>query len=70
MLSAILYQVRSSLGICLLAAGSLAMAQASRPSVTPAPRRGKALFARNCAFCHGRDAAGGESGPNLTRLAW
>ncbi len=21
----------------------------------------------NCAFCHGRDAAGGETGPDLTR---
>ena len=29
--------------------------------------RGKSLFASNCAFCHGRDAAGGESGPDLTR---
>ena len=29
--------------------------------------RGKAIFARDCSFCHGRDAAGGESGPDLTR---
>jgi cytochrome c oxidase cbb3-type subunit 3 len=28
---------------------------------------GKALFQQNCAFCHGRDAGGGESGPDLTR---
>ena len=28
---------------------------------------GGALFQQNCAFCHGRDAAGGESGPDLTR---
>jgi cytochrome c oxidase cbb3-type subunit III len=28
--------------------------------------RGQALFQQNCAFCHGRDAAGGESGPDLT----
>jgi mono/diheme cytochrome c family protein len=28
---------------------------------------GNHLFQRNCAFCHGRDAAGGESGPDLTR---
>jgi cbb3-type cytochrome c oxidase subunit III len=28
---------------------------------------GKHLFQRNCAFCHGRDAAGGETGPDLTR---
>jgi len=28
---------------------------------------GGALFQQNCAFCHGRDAGGGESGPDLTR---
>jgi mono/diheme cytochrome c family protein len=27
---------------------------------------GRALFHQNCAFCHGRDAMGGESGPDLT----
>lgn len=30
-------------------------------------KAGSALFQQNCAFCHGRDAAGGESGPDLTR---
>jgi mono/diheme cytochrome c family protein len=28
---------------------------------------GGALFLQNCAFCHGRDTMGGESGPDLTR---
>lgn len=28
---------------------------------------GTALFQRDCSFCHGRDAGGGESGPDLTR---
>ncbi|MEO6981812.1 MAG: c-type cytochrome, partial [Edaphobacter sp.] len=28
---------------------------------------GGAIFERNCAFCHGRDAQGGETGPDLTR---
>ena len=28
---------------------------------------GGALFQQNCAFCHGRDAAGGETGSDLTR---
>ena len=28
---------------------------------------GQGLFQRDCAFCHGRDAAGGETGPDLTR---
>ena len=28
---------------------------------------GGAVFRQNCAFCHGRDAEGGETGPDLTR---
>lgn len=28
---------------------------------------GRARFASQCGFCHGRDAAGGEGGPDLTR---
>jgi cytochrome c oxidase cbb3-type subunit 3 len=28
---------------------------------------GSSLFRQDCSFCHGRDAAGGESGPDLTR---
>ena len=28
---------------------------------------GTALFQQNCAFCHGRDAQGGETGPDLTQ---
>lgn len=27
---------------------------------------GKSLFTQQCAFCHGRDAGGGETGPDLT----
>ncbi|HKE85737.1 MAG TPA: c-type cytochrome, partial [Vicinamibacterales bacterium] len=30
---------------------------------------GRTRFASQCGFCHGRDAAGGESGPDLTRSA-
>lgn len=30
-------------------------------------QKGAALFRQDCSFCHGRDAAGGESGPDLTR---
>jgi cytochrome c oxidase cbb3-type subunit III len=29
--------------------------------------RGQSLFSQDCAFCHGRDAGGGETGPDLTR---
>jgi len=28
---------------------------------------GRAIFQQNCAFCHGRDIMGGETGPDLTR---
>lgn len=30
-------------------------------------QRGQGLFTANCGFCHGRDAMGGETGPDLTR---
>jgi cytochrome c oxidase cbb3-type subunit III len=30
-------------------------------------RSGESRFAAQCGFCHGRDAAGGETGPDLTR---
>ena len=29
--------------------------------------KGKGFFQQDCSFCHGRDATGGESGPDLTR---
>src|SRR5215471_9936283 len=30
-------------------------------------RSGEGRFVAECGFCHGRDAAGGETGPDLTR---
>jgi cytochrome c oxidase cbb3-type subunit III len=33
----------------------------------PQTSNGQSLFIQNCAFCHGRDAGGGEEGPDLTR---
>jgi len=30
-------------------------------------QKGKTQFQQDCSFCHGRDAQGGESGPDLTR---
>jgi mono/diheme cytochrome c family protein len=32
-------------------------------------RAGQPIFAGQCGFCHGRDAMGGETGPDLTRAA-
>lgn len=43
-----------------------AQAAASHAASGPAAAGGS-LFQQNCAFCHGRDTAGGESGPDLTR---
>jgi cytochrome c oxidase cbb3-type subunit III len=48
---------------------------AQRPPQTTTPQQytreqveaGRTRFASQCGFCHGRDAAGGESGPDLTR---
>jgi mono/diheme cytochrome c family protein len=42
------------------------------PNLTPnqdpaAVARGKDLYGTNCAFCHGKEAAGGNSGPDLLR---
>jgi cytochrome c oxidase cbb3-type subunit 3 len=43
----------------------------SASAPTPYPpalvQSGSDLFRRDCSFCHGRDAGGGESGPDLTR---
>jgi cytochrome c oxidase cbb3-type subunit III len=39
-----------------------------RPPADPAAvERGRALYSVNCAFCHGADTRGGDSGPSLLR---
>jgi cytochrome c oxidase cbb3-type subunit III len=48
-------------------------ASVRRPTTAPQTyspaqiEEGKTRFAAQCGFCHGRDATGGESGPDLTR---
>jgi len=51
---------------------------AAKPAAKPTPespavveqiQAGKTLFAAQCSFCHGRDATGGEGGPDLTASA-
>ena len=37
------------------------------PPNAEAVKRGQALFVPNCGFCHGTNATGGASGPNLVR---
>ncbi len=69
----------AALPLFLLAAGHLidapleaqtAAAQQATSTQTKAASKeliesGKALFRQQCAFCHGRDAGGGETGPSL-----
>ena len=47
--------------VCLVCPPPVAAAQ-GQPT-----QPGETLFAARCGFCHGRDAAGGETGPDLTR---
>jgi len=42
-------------------------APASKSYPSDLVQKGSALFRQDCSFCHGRDAGGGESGPDLTR---
>jgi cytochrome c oxidase cbb3-type subunit 3 len=48
-----------------------AFPQSSKPAPQKFPpaliESGQILFQQDCAFCHGRDAGGGETGPDLTR---
>src|ERR1700728_2421136 len=48
-----------------------ALPQDSKPEPQRFPpamiQSGQNLFQQDCAFCHGRDAGGGETGPDLTR---
>jgi cytochrome c oxidase cbb3-type subunit 3 len=46
--------------------GVLQPLSSARAQGSAAPQPGQALFAARCGFCHGRDAAGGETGPDLT----
>jgi len=65
------------------ASGQNPAARRTRPAVTvgsqgPVPvhakfsteqvEAGSTAFVQNCGFCHGKDASGGESGPDLTRF--
>jgi len=64
----------------LIIAGLTSLFTAQAPAQTPSPdypehppappeqvARGQQIFRGNCSFCHGSDARGGETGPNLVR---
>jgi mono/diheme cytochrome c family protein len=52
-------------------AGQTSRQAVTSPSTALVPQiaRGNSIFQQNCSFCHGRDAAGGNTGPDLTRSA-
>src|SRR5262245_8202410 len=51
-----------------IASPGFAQTPATAKSYPPAlVQSGEVLFVQHCAFCHGRDTGGGESGPDLTR---
>ncbi len=57
-----------AISMALLASCAFVSAQ-TKPVTTASSaavvERGKAVFGQNCAFCHGREGFGGETGPNL-----
>src|ERR1035438_7238780 len=48
-------------------AGILLTASTASFAQAPLVSAGQSKFVQDCAFCHGRDAGGGEDGPDLTR---
>ena len=62
-----LLAVFSGLSYAAQSAPPASQAATAAPQAVPAEvQQGQSLFATSCAFCHGRDAAGGETGPDLT----
>jgi cytochrome c oxidase cbb3-type subunit 3 len=53
----------------VLAVSAAAPIPQQAPAQAAAPAGGQAIFAAQCAFCHGRDATGGATGPDLTESA-
>src|ERR1051326_4830718 len=69
-------RVVASAWIALLMTAPPVRTQTSKPATSAKPavafpaelvKTGEGLFIQHCAFCHGRDAGGGETGPDLTR---
>jgi cytochrome c oxidase cbb3-type subunit III len=51
----------------LASAAMLASGQSPQAASPGLIDGGSSLFVQHCSFCHGRDAGGGEGGPDLTR---
>ena len=64
--------ISASSALIVVAVASLAGAQQQAlgpPGDTAAVERGRAVLSEQCGFCHGANARGGSSGPDLTRSA-
>jgi mono/diheme cytochrome c family protein len=64
-LAALLHYLNSDTSLPAQASGTTTGTNGTHPS--DLVEAGGALFQQSCAFCHGRDTMGGESGPDLTR---
>jgi cytochrome c oxidase cbb3-type subunit 3 len=62
-----LFQVPAIAGQAASATNPQTLPFAHQPYAASVIASGSGLFQQNCAFCHGRDAGGGETGPDLTR---
>lgn len=68
LLRSTLSRIACALIVCAILLAPLYAQQTARKSYPPdLVQKGAALFRQDCSFCHGRDATGGESGPDLTR---
>ncbi len=54
------------MSICVAFFASVSLVSAQTP-LAAGVGQGGSLFLEECSFCHGRDAGGGEQGPDLTR---
>lgn len=59
--------LNASARVCLPIAFCAAALAQSQPFPKDLIESGHQYFEQKCAFCHGRDAGGGETGPDLTR---
>jgi len=64
-----LQNLAESLVVVLLVVAAAAQVGAQPPAAAAPVERGQRIFASQCGFCHGRDAMGGETGPDLTKSA-
>jgi len=60
-------EVASLIGYLKTAPTEPVLSLKANTKLSPEAAAGGTIFLQNCAFCHGRDAMGGETGPDLTQ---